>query len=377
MHELGAKSRRRYPVVKIILLSVLVFGTLLSSLYFFKLDKYVLKGPGSVVKFITDSGLKSENGRTNVLLLGIGGKGHEGPDLTDTIILASIDKNAKDVVLISIPRDLWVSDLRAKINHVYAYGQEKDKSGLLSAEKSVSQLLGIPVHYAFRVNFDGFTKAINLVGGLNIDVENSFSDPKYPIEGKEDDLCGLTIENQEIKGTKIQVVKDATGSAIPLTEITDQNDPFICRYETLNFKKGTIEIDGLTALKYVRSRHGTNGEGSDFARSARQQKVILAFREKILSSETLTNPKKIINLFSTFGDSIDTDIKDDDIALFAKIGTKLDTSSIRRVVLDTNEKNGKLEFGLPQNYSGQAVVIPKNNNWTELSEYIQSEIFKH
>ena len=212
MHELGAKSRRRYPVVKIILLSVLVFGTLLSSLYFFKLDKYVLKGPGSVVKFITDSGLKSDNGRTNILLLGTGGVGHDGPDLTDTLILASIDKNAKDVVLISIPRDLWVAEIKAKVNHVYAYGQEKEKAGLISVEKSISQLLGIPVHYALRLDFGGFTKAINLVGGLNIDVENSFSDPKYPIEGKEDDLCGLTIENQEIKGSKIQVVKDATGS---------------------------------------------------------------------------------------------------------------------------------------------------------------------
>lgn len=376
MHEIGVNSRRRLPIVKIILLSVFVLGVLISLLYFFKLDKYALKGPSSVVKFITDSGLKSDNDRTNVLLLGIGGKGHDGPDLTDTIILASIDKNAKDVVLISIPRDLWVPDLKVKINHIYAYSQEKDKSGLINAENSISQLLGIPIHYALRIDFGGFIKAVNLVEGLNIDVENSFTDPKYPIEGKEDDLCGLTIENQDINGVKIQIVKDATGSAIPLTEITDQNDPFTCRYETLSFKKGRAEMDGSTALKYVRSRHGTNGEGSDFSRSARQQKAILAFREKVLSSETLTNPKKIISLISTFGDSIDTDIMDDDITLFAKIGTKLDASSVRRIVLDTNEQDGKLEFGLPQNYSGQSVVIPKNNDWIELSEYIQGEIFR-
>lgn len=375
MHELGVKSRRRFPIVKIILLSILVFGALLSLLYFLKLDKYALKGPSSVVKFITDSGLKSENNRTNVLLLGIGGKGHDGPELTDTIILASIDKDAKDVVLVNIPRDLWVSDINAKINAAYAHGQEKGNNGLEQAKNTVSNLFGIPIHYAFRIDFNGFIKAVDMIKGLNIEVENTFNDPKYPIEGKEDDLCGLTIENQDINGAKIQVVKDATGSATPLSAINEQNDPFTCRYETLTFKKGSTTIDGITALKFVRSRHGTNSEGSDFARSARQQKVLLAFREKILTSQTLTNPKTIIGLISTFGDSIDTDIKDEDIALFVKLGTKIDSKNIRRIVLDTNEKEGKLEFGLPQKYNGQAVVIPKNDNWDDLRNYIHSEIF--
>src|SRR3990170_4026159 len=115
MHELGVKSHRRFPVVKIILLSILTLGAFLALLYFLKLDQFALKGPGSVVKLITDSGLKSDNGRTNILLLGIGGKGHDGPDLSDTMILASVDKEGKDVVLVSIPRDLWAPGVSAKI----------------------------------------------------------------------------------------------------------------------------------------------------------------------------------------------------------------------------------------------------------------------
>lgn len=376
MKQLHLEKTRNSRLVKIATLTVfllLFFGGLL---YLFNLEKYALKGPSTVVKLITESGLKSDHNRTNVLLLGIGGRGHDGPELTDTIILASIDKSANDVALVSIPRDLWVPDMEAKINHVYAYGQEKDKDGLDDAKEAVSTLLGVPVHYAFRIDFTGFTRAVDHVDGLDIEIENSFTDPKYPITGKEDDLCGLKIEEEDTDGVKIQVVKDATGSAIPLSEIDEKNDPFTCRYETLSFKKGSTHMDGETALKFVRSRHGTNGEGSDFARSARQQKILLAFREKVLSSETLTSPKTVISLIATFGDSIHTDIQDDDISLFAKLGTKVDPQNIRRIVLDATSEDSKLEFGLPENHLGQSVLIPKNNDWTELGEYIQSEIFK-
>jgi LCP family protein required for cell wall assembly len=340
------------------------------------LDSIIFKGPKTVVQLITDSGLKSDHNRVNVLLLGIGGKGHDGPDLTDTIIFASIDKDAKDVVLVSIPRDLWAPNVSAKINHAYAYGLEDNSKGLEKARETVSLLFDMPVHYVFRVDFNGFTKAVDMVGGIDLDVEQTFVDPKYPVAGKEDDMCGFTLETEEKDGQKIQVIKDATGTATPLIAITDDNNPFTCRYETLTFRKGQTHMDGITALKFVRSRHGTNGEGSDFARSSRQQKIILAFRVKLLSTETLLNPKTIVELIQTFGESIDTDIKDEDVPLFAKLGTKIDPAVIRRVVLNSDEENGVLEFGEPQNYSGQSVLVPKGSAWTELAEYVQSEIFK-
>ena len=377
MREIGKSSKKSFSFLKVFVLTILFLIITIGLVKLLNLEKYLIGGPKTVVGLITDSGLDSDEGRTNVLLMGIGGRGHEGPDLTDTIILASVDKGAKDVVLISIPRDLWVPNLSAKINSAYAYGQEEQNGqGLDLAKKTVSTLLGLPVHYAFRIDFNGFIRGVDLVGGLDIDVENSFADPKYPISGKEDELCGLTIETQEKDGVFEQVVKDATGSAIPLAEINDENDPFTCRYEELRFTKGSIRMDGATALKFVRSRHGTNGEGSDFARSTRQQKVILAFRQKVLSSETLTSPQKIIELSKTFGDTIDTDIKDEDAALFAKLGLKIDPLTVRRVILDTNEKDGRLEFGRPEDHGGQSVLIPKNNSWTDLAEYIQGEVFK-
>ena len=297
MREIGKPYKKRFSFLGIFALTILFLIITVGLVKLLNLEKYLIGGPKTVVSLITDSGLDSDRGRTNVLLMGIGGRGHEGPDLTDTMILASVDKNAKDVVLISIPRDLWVPNLSAKINSAYAYGQdEKNGQGLDLAKETVSVLLGIPVHYAFRIDFNGFVRGVDLIGGLDIEVENSFVDPKYPISGREDDLCGLTIETQEKDGVTGQVVKDATGSAIPLSEITDENDPFTCRWEELSFTKGLKHMDGTTVLKFVRSRHGTGGEGSDFARSARQQKVILAFRQKVLSTETLTSPQKIIEL---------------------------------------------------------------------------------
>src|SRR3990167_1050444 len=363
MREIGKhppKPAKWGKLIKIFLLTAIFATLLLALLKFLNLDKNVLKGPRTVVKLITNSGLDSDNNRVNVLLLGTGGAGHEGPDLSDTMILASLDGDGRDVVLVSMPRDFWATNISAKINHAYAYGQEKGGKGLELSKETVSSILGIPVHYALRVDFSGFTKAVDLVDGLDVDVENSFTDPRYPISGKEDDLCGLTLEVVEEDGVKKEVAKTASGSAIPILEINEKNDPFICRYENLTFQKGLSHI---------------NGEGSDFARSARQQKVLLSFRQKVLSTETLTEPKTVINLIKTFGASIDSDINDEDVALFAKLATKIDPATIRRVVLDATREESALQVGDPSSHCGQYVLVPKGS-WEDLSDYVNAEIFK-
>lgn len=375
MRQLGHKPKNSAPILKILVLTIALAAVCFAVIKLLGWDKYVFKGPKTVVELITDTGLKSDDGRVNVLLLGTGGPGHEGPYLSDTMIFASIAKNGDDVVLVSIPRDLWAPNISAKINHAYAYGVEKGDGPDLVKE-TVSLLFGTPTHYVARIDFNGFIKAVDLVNGLNFDVEKAFVDSHYPVAGKEDDLCGLTLEKQDINGVQVEVVKDATGSAIPISEINDDNDPFICRYETIEFAKGDTLMDGKTALKFVRSRHGVNGEGSDFARSARQQKIILAFRNKVLSAQILTDPAKIIDLIKTIGASIDTDIENDDIPLFAKLANKIDPATIRNVVLDSSAEGSILEVGDPQSHGGQFVLVPRGSLYTELAEYIQGEIFK-
>src|SRR3989344_577800 len=158
MREIGKSYKKSFSFLKILVLTILFLIITIGLVKLLNLEKYLIGGPKTVVGLITDSGLDSDKGRTNVLLMGIGGRGHEGPDLTDTMILASFDKGGKDVVLISIPRDLWVPSLSAKINSAYAYGQEKDE-GLELAKNTIREIFDLPVHYAVRLDFNGFIKA--------------------------------------------------------------------------------------------------------------------------------------------------------------------------------------------------------------------------
>lgn len=373
MRELGQSPKKKRSLIKILAFAFLLLFVLVAVINIFNLEKTFLRGPTTVVQLIIGSGLESDRGRVNVLLLGVGGAGHEGPYLSDTIILASISEDGDDVALVSIPRDLWIPSLSAKINSAYAFGEERDGQGLETAKKSVREIFDLPIHYAVRVDFAGFEKAIDLVDGIDVDVETAFVDPKYPIAGKEGDTCGLEVETEVIDGLRQVIAKDATGSA---TIVTEENDPFVCRYETISFKSGDVHMDGKTALKFVRSRHGTNGQGSDFARSARQQKVTLAFRDRIFSGAILLDPKTILDLVKTFGASIDTDITDEEVPFFLKLTQKIDPTTVRRVVLDVESKESPLTVGDLASHGGQFVLVPKGNSYRDLAEYVQGEIFK-
>jgi len=242
-------------------------------------------GPVNIFSVITqrDLELKNDNGRTNILLLGIGDQGHDGPNLTDTMILLSIqakfDKpdtlKLPPIVMISIPRDIYSQSLGEKINAAYATG------GLVLAKGIISEITGLPIHYAVRGNFSVFEKAIDLLGGIDVNVEHAFDDYQYPIDGHENDNCGYSEAEVAVRSASV-IAGDET------TLLT----AFPCRYEHLHFDAGWQHMNGVTALKFVRSRHAAGDEGSDFARSKRQQLVLAAVKSKVFSAETLLNPTK-------------------------------------------------------------------------------------
>ncbi|MBI5044903.1 MAG: LCP family protein [Candidatus Levybacteria bacterium] len=304
--------------------------------------------------------------RINVLLLGIGGGNHDGPNLTDTIIFTSIDPKNKKITMITLPRDLWIQDLNSKINKAYSDGQENGK-GLVLAKAAVGKVLGQKIDYGFRIDFNGFTKAVDMMGGLDVTVERAFDDYAYPLSGKEDDLCGY--EEIAIASFSAQI---ATGSA------TDA-DIFPCRFEHLHFDKGLLHMNGETALKYVRSRHALGPEGSDFARSKRQEKVISAFKEKVFSAGTLLNPLKLVSLFDTFQSSIDTDIKKDEYDDFVKLANKMRGAITKNYVIDTGDEEADRPALLynppltPDRFGGAWVLIPKKgeSNYSEIQNYVK------
>ena len=317
--------------------------------------------------FNRDIQLKQSDNRINILLLGIGGGTHEGPDLTDTIILASIDPKADKVTLISIPRDLWFPDINGKINSAYAIGEaKKTGGGLILAESAVGKITGQNIDYGVRIDFSGFVKAVDIAGGLDINVDNTFDDYQYPIDGKENDSCGHSQD--ELKALA-NTSEDQLPSAFP------------CRYIHLHFNKGLIHMNGETTLEFVRSRHALGVEGSDFARSKRQAKVIKAFKDKVLSAQTILNPAKIINLYETLSSSIDADIQQTEFDDFLRLAQKMKNAKIQSTVIDTGDqqtqRSGLLINPPPSSdYNYQWVLAPRtgNGNFTEIQKYVDCEV---
>lgn len=296
----------------------------------------------------------------NILLMGKAGGTHDGPELTDTIILANVNVGKNKVNMFSIPRDLWMPNLKAKVNSSYQRGI-KNNQELQVARKTIEDVTGQKIDYVLVLDFAGFTKLVDHLNGINVSVENSFSDMEYPITGEEDNTCGKSEE---------EVVALATESS--------QLKAFPCRYMTIRFSQGTQTMDGATALEFVRSRHGTNGEGSDFARSKRQQQVISAVKEKVFSLGVILNPVKVIGIFNILKDNIDTDVDIEKVDDFIKLANKMKGGQINSYVVDDGSDSDE-RFGLLKNppitseYGYQYVLIPRkgNGNFTEVHEYIQ------
>lgn len=317
--------------------------------------------------------LKQTDNRINILVLGIGGGSHDGPNLTDTIILASLDPNNNKVTLTSIPRDLWVPDLTGevkKINSAYADGEAVRKGGGLQlAEAVVGKITGQNVDYGIRIDFSGFVKAVDIVGGLDINVDNTFDDYQYPVDGKEADTCGRTQEELQTLAT------DSAEQAVL---------DFPCRYKHIHFNKGLRHMDGETALEFVRSRHASQAiEESDFARSKRQEKVIKAFKDKVLSAQTLINPGKVISLYTTLQGSIDTDIKQNEFDDFIRLAEKMRNAKIQSVVVDSGDEQSQrpgllINPPISSDYSYAWTLVPRagNGNFSEIQSYVSCEITK-
>lgn len=315
--------------------------------------------------FSRDINLKTNGDHINILLLGIGGKNHEGPNLTDTVIFTSISTKGDKVTLVSIPRDLWIPDLSAKINTAYSTGESKRQGGGIVLSKAVvSKIVNQPIDYVLRIDFDGFVKAVDLVGGLSVNVDRNFDDYEYPIDGKEEDPCGHN--DTELK---------------ELATASSQLEAFPCRYNHVHFDKGLQEMDGKTALQFVRSRHAQGGEGSDFARSQRQEKIIKAFKDKVFSLQTLANPAKVVSLYDILKGSIDTDIKDDEFDDFIRLAGKMKTAQTENAVLDIGDGRAKrpgllINPDSGEEYSFEWVLIPRvgNGNFSEVQKHIDCKI---
>ncbi|MBU0646028.1 LCP family protein [Patescibacteria group bacterium] len=349
-HRLAEPRRKPFSLLSRLLLIAVVFSIVGASALSYQIAS---SGEGdtnfpnlslfSTLRGLVQAGDRELAGegddRINLLLMGIGGEGHSGPQLTDTMIFASYQPSTQQMGMISIPRDLTVpipGHGWQKINHANAYGEtDEPGAGPNLAANVVEEILQQDIHDYLRVDFDGFAKFINDIDGLDIYVDRAFTDYEYPSHGMENADC------------------DSAST-------TDIN--YDCRFEVLSFQEGWIHMDGDTALKYVRSRHGTNGEASDFARSRRQQKVLAAVKEKTFSVSTILNPNRIAKIIETLSDHIATNLNTWELIRLGNQLKDLDASQIANHVLDTAPDSPLYATSL----NGAYVILPKNDDWRPL-----------
>ena len=245
-----------------------------------------------------------EDGQINILLLGCGGEGHNGGQLTDTIMIASLRPDTDEAALLSIPRDLYVevegTDIRSKINAVKVMGDNSARhNGFQLLKQVVEDVSGLPIDYYVQLDFQGFIKVIDSVGGIDVYLENDINDPAYP-------------------------------------DFNNGYDPFY-------IKKGWHHLDGAVALKVARSRHSTMG---DFDRIKRQQEVIKAFRQKIYERYASADLGAFTEILSSVSGNLITDIEPKEIPRFYGIVKDIKSSDITATTVDTKTYLTKINVGL-------------------------------
>lgn len=329
----------------VIITGVLVSGYILGKAYL--KSRQVFKGgtagAAALQENVDPTKLNGEgDGRVNILLLGKGGPGHEAPDLTDTILVASVDPVQKEAALLSIPRDLWVKSKGSsmKINAVYANSKysvlngkkidnqkaEAEKAGFSAVEQVVEDTMGIPIHYHAMIDFEGFKKAIDTIGGIDVNVTEKTS----------------VYEVMQIDG----------------------------RRYVLDAKPGRQHMDGTKALAYARSRY-TSSRG-DFDRAERQRLVLIAMKEKAFSLGTFGNPLKINQLISDFGNNMQSSLSTNEVLRLYEIGKNIDSSKVASVGLADPPNN----FVTTSNIGGQSVVVPRAgiDDFSEIKNYVRNAL---
>lgn len=282
--------------------------------------------------------------RINIVLYGYGGDGHSGGDLTDSIMVVSVQpiaNHAPEVAEISVPRDWYVriplkngQSTEQRINFAYAAGTLGEgpepassvDAGAAVADPLLQHLLGVGINYFVGVNFDAFKQAVNAVGGININVPTGFTDNQYPAGECEEGNCG---------------------------------------YETVHFSAGEQHMSGATALIYARSRHGNNGQGSDFARSRRQQQIIIALREQL---ESIGGIGKLPDVINALGDNVLTNLTISDAEALYGLVQGVNPASIEHVSID--DSNFLYDCDYPTKCGGY-YLFAHDSSFKTLSHYVQ------
>ncbi len=312
-HDIEKKKKKRISILKrslMIMIAVLISLMLLASIGKAMMSVRNL----GITNIISVAGAElpvDENGYTNFLLMGQGDADHDGKNLTDTIMIASVDpEGTKSTVIVSLPRDLYFLSTekmgKGKLNSmyrdfrsylIYQEGFEENDASIQALEelsREIGLKMGIDIHHTVKVDFIAFTRAVDTLGGLDIEVPYDIEDYEYPNE-----QYGF--------------------------------EPFIIR-------AGLRHIDGETALKYARSRHTT----SDFGRSARQQQILGVMAHTAKETGVLKDPAAITSFMKIMSENVETTMTLRELIGAADIAQKLDREKI--VAFQINDRNALYDY---------------------------------
>lgn len=315
---------------------------------------------GNIFEIVQNEPLKEDaNGRSNFLVFGTAeddeGGTHDGPNLTDSIMVISIDQDKKDAYMISLPRDLWVDHgqwctvgYQEKINTVYLCGSNDGKdeeAGAKALARKAGEITGLDIQYYVHLNFTAVIDAVDAVGGVEVKIE---SNP-------------------------------------PGVGILDRNFDWKCNYTCYYVKYDdgeTVHLDGEHALALARARNVNPGSyglaAGNFDREKNQQKIIQALREKAVSAGTLTNLGAVTGLIDALGKNLRTNIETKEVRTLMALGSEVKSENIIQLSLvDEDEPLVTTGMHLGRSivrpiaglldYSAIAAYVDKNVNSTPIS----------
>jgi len=307
---------------------------------------------GSIFDIAQNQSLKMDtNGRSNFVIFGTAedddGGNHGGANLTDSIMLLSIDQVNKNAYLVSLPRDLWVEYAdtcwvgnQGKLNAAYTCASDdgaNEAVGAAALQDQVKSILGVDVQYYIHLNFAAVVEAVDAVGGVSVTIESE--DPRGILDRNFDWKCNFT-----------------------------------CYY--VNYENGEVaNLDGERALALARARNASGGyglPGGNFDREKNQQKIIKALREKALSAGTLTNLGAVTGLIDALGGNLRTNVETKELRKLMSLASEISTSDIVSLTLVDEDS----PLVTTSSYNGQSIVRPVAgiSDFSDIQDYVQKSL---
>lgn len=282
-----------------------------------------------------------KNGRTNIAIFGTSGYDmagsegrsvHDGAQLTDSLMVMSIDQNAKNAITVSIPRDLKVGReacFAGKVNEVYACASndgKNEQAGANAVMEEMKKITGMEMHYYVHINWGSLIQIVDALGGITVTVNEDINDYYY---------TGIRMK-----------------AGVP------------------------TQLNGEKALGLARARHGS--VGGDFTRGENQQRVLIGIKEKIALMKM--DIPAMINLMNVLGDNLRTNVNTDEIKTAANVFSAFDPANISSAPL-VGLPDGDLvtTANYPVGGVNVSFVIPSAGvqNYTRIQKYLEAKIAEH